>query len=303
MRRRLLPFSALRAFEAAARCGSFIKAADELGVTPSAVSRQIAELERMVGGPLFVRGVRRIELTPEALDLLTTLSAAFDATASAMELVRDRVRERTAKPYALRVRLLPTFAVRMVIPHLAQFEAEHPGMAVSLKVAERDTSDGNFGYDVTVGYSRQPPNGDLDILFQESAFPVGSPLYLAERGFPGGINFSEYSVGLRLLGTTEDWWDWKAWFQSCGTAWPHDPKLMLFENDDLAIQAAVAGTGLALVEPRFVTCELAEGRLVPSFREKRTVNLGFYVAQLTNGPKHDAALAFSNWLRRIMSFA
>jgi LysR family transcriptional regulator, glycine cleavage system transcriptional activator len=301
MRRRLLPLSALRAFEAAARHASFVRAADELGVTTSAISRQVAELERVVGGPLFVRGVRRVELTPEALELQASLSSAFDSLAPAIETAKDRIRSR--KPYAprLRVHLLPTLATRIVIPRLPEFEAECPDLSVAATVSERGAGGDRTRYDFAIGYSRAPPPGRLELLFQEEALPVCSPAYLAEASASDGALSMAELTGLRLLSATEDSWDWKLWFASCEVQWPRDPNLMLFETDDLAIQAALAGTGLALVESRFVVRELAEGRLVAPILHQGLVALGYYTAKIAKGPRSEGAQAFSRWLRNTLN--
>jgi LysR family glycine cleavage system transcriptional activator len=298
MRRSRLPLSALRAFEAAGRHESFQKAADELSVTTSAVSRQIAELERIVGGQLFTRTVRKVELTEEGARLLHALSEAFDGISGAIDEARSDIRVRSRAAHALKIHVLPTFATRIVIPYLPEFEAQYPDVPVTLKVAA-DGAAGSVGdYDVFVDYSPTPPHEDNEVLFQEDALPVCAPHYIGGVEAGQALAVDDLLKG-RLLSATDDSWDWKAWAAALKLRWPARPHLMQFETDDLSIQAALAGTGIALVERRFIIRELADHRLVPVGRNA-AVPLGFYYIKQMRGATDAGGGAFTDWLKGLI---
>ncbi|MBV8926747.1 MAG: LysR family transcriptional regulator, partial [Bradyrhizobium sp.] len=134
-RRRLLPsLNAIRAFEAAARLGSFKEAAAELGVTHGAISRHIQLLEQWLGPPaLFQRLTRRVELTPTGAALLAETRPALDRLSAAAE--RHRARDGKAAPALLRVNALATFTLRWLLPRLSQFRAKHPEIEVRLSTS------------------------------------------------------------------------------------------------------------------------------------------------------------------------
>jgi LysR family glycine cleavage system transcriptional activator len=296
MRRRLLPLSALRAFEAAGRHESFQKAADELGVTTSAVSRQVAELERILGGKLFIRTVRKVELTEEGRHLRHSLSGALDQMTDAFRTARGQLRQRPAAMQALSVHVLPTFATRILIPRLPAFEQAHPDLPVSLTVATGQGGSRRQNPDVVIDYSPTPPADPDAVLFREDALPVCAPHYIGGAEAAGILTPEDLLKG-RLLSATDDCWDWKMWSAFQRLRWPAKVRLMQFDTDDLAIQAALAGTGIALVERRFILNELAGERLVPVGRHA-SAPLGYYFLRTQGGPA--SAQAFAEWLRGIV---
>lgn len=298
MRRRLLPLSALRAFEVAGRHESFQKAADELGVTTSAISRQVAELERIVGGKLFTRNIRKVELTEEGSRLRWSLTSALEEMTDALHETRVRLQERSSPLPVLSVHVSPTFATRILISHLPQFESAHPDVSVNLTVAEEHAGYVRSDYDILVDYSPVLPADPSAVLFQEDALPVCAPEYIGGEEMGASLALEDLLKG-RLLSTTEDSWDWKLWAAFHKLQWPPSPRLMRFATDDLAIQAALAGTGIALVERRFITRELAEQRLVPVGR-KAAVPLGYYCIRGALHADGLASQAFEEWLRRLV---
>ncbi|MBM6593659.1 LysR substrate-binding domain-containing protein [Microvirga pudoricolor] len=298
MRRRLLPLSALRAFEAAGRHESFQKAAEELGVTTSAVSRQVAELERVLGGKLFSRSVRKVDLTEEGLQLQTSLSDVFDDMTIALRAARERLKQRPAAAQALTIHVLPTFATRILFPRLPAFEEAHPDLPVSLTVATGQGTSRRQNPDVVIDYSPVAPDDAGSILFQEDALPVCAPHYIGGADWGRTLTPDDLLKG-RLLSATDDCWDWKMWAAFQRLRWPAQVRLMQFETDDLTIQAALAGTGIALVERRFILNELDSQRLVPVGRQA-TAPLGYYFLRMPGGHATGPAKAFSDWLRSVV---
>ncbi|HEX2135041.1 MAG TPA: LysR family transcriptional regulator, partial [Microvirga sp.] len=215
MRRRLLPLTALRAFETAARLLSFNKAAEELGVTTSAVSRQVATLEELIGAPLFIRGVRHIALTDDGRELQKIVFRSLDDIDRGLEDLMARARERATQVTQLRVRLLTTLATRLVLPHLARLEAEHADLQVLLTVASNSEDRREAACDLSIGYSRVAPSEGEEILFPDEAVPVCAPHYLANLDVAAPPS-ADRLLALRLLGSTRDLWDWRIWARHAG---------------------------------------------------------------------------------------
>jgi LysR family glycine cleavage system transcriptional activator len=153
VRPRLPPLNAIKAFEAAARLGSFTCAAEELNVTHGAVSRQIRLLEDWLGALLFVRTSRNAVPTRAGKDLLVEAGTALDRLAGAVQHVQHGAQARGS----LRVSALPTFAMRWLIPRLPEFQRDHPGSEPRIVTASTPSEQFRMGADVVIsGPSRQP---------------------------------------------------------------------------------------------------------------------------------------------------
>src|SRR5579871_5628134 len=152
-RTRLPPLNALKSFEAAARLGSFTRAAGELGVTHGAVSRQVRLLEDWLDTPLFLRTGRNAVATRAGMELLAEIGPLFDRLAAATQHLRNR-----APPSGpLHLSVLPTFAMRWLIPRLPEFEREHPGLELRIVTASIPAEQFRMDVDVVIsGPSRQP---------------------------------------------------------------------------------------------------------------------------------------------------
>ena len=174
-RRRLPPLNALRAFEAAARHLNFSRAADELSVTPGAVSQQIQNLEDYIGGPLFKRTPRGLLLTDTAQTALPALRDAFDNLAEAAALLTAQVEGRR-----LTITAAPSFAAKWLVPRLGRFEAAYPQVDVWLS-ADMDLVDFGAGeVDVAIRYGAGPYPGLESVrLMRETVVPVMSPELMA----------------------------------------------------------------------------------------------------------------------------
>lgn len=266
MARRLPPLRSLRAFEAAARHLSFARAADELHVTPAAVSQQIKILEAHLGLALFKRGAQ-LSLTEPAAAALPLVSDSFDRLERAvarMQLGRD------CGP--LVVSAPPSFAARWLIQRMARFQASHPEidlrLSASLKLVNFDTED----VDVAIRYgSGHYPGLHSERLKAEAVVPVAHPR-LAER-----LKTVGDLLGVTLLHNDSIDWDitypsWPAWLNNAGVQPPADLKPRRFDDFNLVVQAALAGLGVALVWSTLVADELAAGRLVALFPAQPLTN-------------------------------
>lgn len=259
--RRLPPLSALRAFEAAARLRSFKRAAQELSVTPTAISHQIRALEEHVGVRLFERQTRRVALTAAAERLFPVLRDGFDAFADAVQALRA-----PAQRSALTLSATLSFTAKWLVPRMASFRAACPGLDLRLHASD-DPVDLHAGVaDAAIRYGRGPyPGLDAEPLIENRFAPVCSPrLALRQpRDLLGhALLHSEWSH------PTADTPTWRLWRERAGDAGLAGLDVeagLRFTDESHAIQAAIAGHGVALLSLALVADDLAAGALVQPF--------------------------------------
>ncbi len=247
--RKLPPLGGLRAFEAAARHGSFAAAAAELSVTPGAVSQQVKALEAALGVPLFERRPQSLTLTAAGRSYAAPLADAFDAIATATRRLAGPER-RTAVTVAL-----PTlFAVGWLLPRLDRFHAAHPGIELRLRSSHREAEPGTDGVDAAIRHGRAGWGDAACVyLFNDALLPVCSPGYAPARLPP--------LAGHTLLAAETAPDAWAEWCKDAGVADAPARRLHL-GDDGLVLQAAVNGLGVGLVDRRLAEEPLREGRLV-----------------------------------------
>jgi LysR family glycine cleavage system transcriptional activator len=254
---RLPPLAAVRAFEAAARLGSFTRAAEELGTTQAAVSYQIKLLEERVGTTLFLRLPRRVELTDTGKRLSVAVGQAFDVLRDAFAAVQEEAGG------VLTISALHSFASNWLAPRLGAFQLAQPEVAVRLIVNNGLTDFAREDVDVAIRSGKGPwPGLEMHPLFPVRFTPVCSPEFL-ER--VGGIADPADLLRLPLLSTEDTWWP--AWFALAGV---EAGDLGRRGSVQLSLQqiegkAAMAGQGVAMVTPDLWRDELRAGRLVQPF--------------------------------------
>lgn len=289
MARRLPPLRSLRAFEAAARHLSFARAADELHVTPAAISQQIKLLEGHLGLALFKRGPH-LALTEAAAAALPLVSDSFDL----MERAVDRLRQgRDHGP--LVVSSSPAFAARWLIPRMARFQHRHPDIDLRLSASIRLVDFATEDVDLAIRYgSGHYPGMHVERLKAEEVVPVACPP-LAER-----LKTAADLLSVPLLHNTAMDWDstfptWPAWLGNAGVAVPAGFSPRRFDDFTLVLQAVLAGLGAALVWRTLVAEEIAAGRLVPLFPAQPLTNAYHLVcpARHLDNPK---VAAFRAWV-------
>ena len=255
MFRRLPPLSALRAFEAAARHGSFKQAAEELAVTPTAISHQIRALEDYAGLTLFERRTRKVVLTDPGAQLYPVLRDGFDAFAAVMErLTRRRRRAQVAISATI------AFTARWLVPRVTAFRTLHPQIDLQLlasdDVVDLETAD----VDIAIRYGAGPyPGFDVVPLFADRFAPVSNPMLKVES--PADL-VRRPLIEFQWRRRHPENPTWARWFAEAGLAEPEEPPLLRFSDESHAIQAAVAGQGVALVSLALVKDELAAGHLI-----------------------------------------
>lgn len=261
--RRLPPLKSLQAFEAAARWLSFSKAADELSVTPAAVSQQIKQLESYVGIPLFRRMTRAVQLTEEAKTVLPLVTEGFDRLAEAVERL---AREEEAG--LLTVSSVPTFAIKWLVHHLTDFSNKYPDIDVRLDASLETREFDRDGIDVSIRLGMgEYPGLHVARIFGEEVSPVCSPKLL---GGARPLRILEDLKNHRLLHV--DWGkltrqspDWRMWAKAAGIEGIDVDRGPRFSFENMAIETAINAEGVALVSHSSVVEDLKAGRLVRPF--------------------------------------
>lgn len=243
-RRRLPPLVALRAFEATARHLSATSAADELAVTQSAISRQLGQLEAVLGLKLFDRLHRGLALTPAGHSLARTLGDCFDRIAATIAAL-------AGDPGRLELKAPPTIVIRWLMPRLKRFEAQHAG--IDLEVATQWNC-GDITRDMVdagIVYAEAPPPGlPYHLLFPELLVPVAAP----------GLN-DDLDEAV-LLHPNTDRLDWRRWADATGRDDLDLDRGHVFDTFDAAVRAAEGGHGIAMADINLIGDDLSLGRLV-----------------------------------------
>lgn len=253
MKRRLPPLNAVRAFEAAARLGRMTAAADELAVTPGAISRQVRQLELALGIRLFEGSKIKPQLTAAAQTLLPALSAALDQIEAAVRAVSDNDKK------TLDVACFSTFTVKWLIPRLYHFNELHPDIEIRLSAAERTADIDRERYDLVIAVddARNADHVGVLPLFPERLGPVLAPSLAASIT----MQKPEDIAGKPLLHTRTRPNAWQMWAESldCALLTPAGPE---FEHYYFTLEAAVAGLGICIAPWHLVIDDIRAGRLI-----------------------------------------
>jgi LysR family transcriptional regulator, regulator of gene expression of beta-lactamase len=282
MDRPQLPLNALRAFEASARHLSFTRAAEELCVTQAAVSHQVKGLEARLGVMLFRRLARALVLTDEGQALLPVLSDSFDRIGQAMLRFREgAVRE------ALSVGVVGTFAVRWLLPRLAQFREAHPLSDVRVRTHNNKVDLAAEGLDMAIRFGDGAWHGvQAAEILKAPLTALCTPQIAARLDSPQALA----SVTLLRSYRREEW---PVWFASVGVE-PPSLSGPVFDSLSLMVQAALQGDGVALAPPVMFGRELHARQLVQPF--PASVDVGSYwLTSLKSRTPSPAMMAFKDW--------
>ena len=284
---KLPSLASIRAFEAAARAGSFAQAAAELGTTAASVSYHVRQLEQQLGLPLFNRHAQRVELTQtgaviarEAMNAFAALRASF---VRAVEVDESR----------LALTMLPSFGTSWLTPRLGLFRAKHPGIALRIDVSgdAEDLNDGRFDAAIRNGHGRWPGMRSARLL--PSIFmPLCSPRL---KTAAAALANPRRALDVPLLGRP-DWWT--LWFRARGfNAGPSRDKFgTSLAHEYLDIAAAVAGQGIAIGSPLLFRAELDAGRLVPAHDFVATDDRAFWFIHPAARQHSRKLKLFGEWL-------
>lgn len=289
--RDLPPLSALRAFEAAARNLSFRVAAEELGLTQSAISHQVAALERHFGARLFDRAGRRIALSEPGRMLFPLIRDGFDRLTQGADLLR-----RARMTDDLRVQVYVTVAVRWLIPRLHRFQTANPNVVVRVNTSvldwEFDPGIADLGLICTPAPDR--PGLHYDLLFEALLFPVCTPA-VAQSGLGLRQPVDLVNHALVQVYTTAN--DWQLWLDAAGVPNLRGRAAPQFDSYLLAIEAALDGQGVALAPHFMVAEDLRIGRLVRPFPVEVRQPARWYLVCPAERRSERTIEAFRIWLR------
>lgn len=297
--RRLPPLGALRAFEAAARHLSFKEAADELGLTPTAISHQIRLLEEYCGEKLFRRRPRPLALSDAGAKLFPAIRDGFDVFASALSSLST---EAEAKP--LCVTTTSAFASRWLVPRLSLWRTAHPDIALSIVGVDRVVKLDAGEADLAIRYARSAPQSASHEIFRDRFYPVCTPNLLAEGPIIGGASdLAQYPL------IHFDWFandpiapNWKRWFEIASVSDPRARKgcqiALSFREELHAVEAVLAGQGIALCSDVVVADDLASGALVKAL-DLALPGYGYYPIYAPNHPRRATIDVFVQWISTV----
>jgi len=289
--RNLPPLARLRTFEAAARLQSFALAAQELHLTPSAISHQIRDLERHFGRALFERRHRQVQTTQEGRRLFESLGRLFDALEATCAEVQLPTHDEV-----LAVHCAPSLALKWLGPHLPSFVARHPAINIRLTTGADPVDLGVVrDIDVALSYGAARHKAGLDVvsLGDERIAPLVSPgLLVAKEPASRAIQ------RLTLIDSQLSPVGWAEWFELNGLALPQRPRPS-FDRAAMAISAAADGMGVALESTRLAAREIERGELVVLGERslQKIVRPVHFLSVRTTDRARAPVVAFVDWVR------
>ncbi|MCV2368422.1 LysR substrate-binding domain-containing protein [Roseateles oligotrophus] len=281
----------LHAFAAAARLGSFSKAAEELCVTQGAISRAIAHLEAQLGHTFFVRRARGIELTTRGRDYLGLIGPALQTLESAAIAQRS-----PDEPTRLRVSVPPTLAAKWLIPKLADWQALHPQISLSLAPSQHEEDFSNADIDAWLRPSGGGfPNGiDAEYIVGREIVAICHPKDLRGRN---ALTQPVDLLSRPLLCNTNYQHNWRIWLDAADLGEQEFKPSADFEQVSMLVQAVMAGLGVAVVQRCLIDDELNSGRIVIPFEDKVAFTVGYMLCTRRASHSNRALQQLGQWLK------
>ena len=296
MPRSLPPLNSLRTFEAAARLGSFTKAARELNVTPAAVSHQIRGLEEYLGVTLFRRTTRSLVLTDQATAAAESLREAFDRIGQSVESLRSN--GRSGKSGALSISVTPAFATRWLVSRLPHFQKKHPRINLRIAASPSPVDFDQDDVDVAVRIGLGGFAGVVAVnLFHEWLAPVASPAFLRQNVLRKPADITRVPMlhdnSMRRAGRPQAW---QEWFAVAGAPLAEARRGTQFDDGHLALQAAASGGGVALGRLVYAVDDLAAKRLRIAMQPVIKMDIAYYLLIPESRANLPAVVAFRTWI-------
>ena len=291
---RLTPLKSLQAFEAAGRHLSFTEAAQELNVTPGAISQQIRLLEEFLEIKLFKRMNRVIVLTDSGQLFLPLIREGFEQFSEAVSLLN-----RTRSDGPLTITSAASFVSKWLIPRLARFKALHPGIDVRIDTSDRLVDFMHEDIDVGIRFGNGVyPELDTVFLFAFDLIPVCSPELMSQGN---GLKKVSDLKNFTLLHSNYDeldtgWPDWAMWLKVVDAEDVDSTHGIYFNQSDVLFQAAMDGQGVALVASVMADPEIAAGNLVQPFTARLPVKFNYHLVTSPHKARIAKVAAFREWL-------
>lgn len=290
-KRRLPPLNPVRSFEAAARNGSFTKAAEELHVTTVAISRQVAVLEGYFGAPLFERLHQTLKLTQAGRDFLPDATAALDL------LDKGSRKLRTPQAEPLLICAYPSVAVYWLIPRLPRFHEAHPDIEITVTTGQKPREFNYDEIDVGLQYLSDAREGLItQLLLPDIIQPACSPKLLenSPHPLPPESNLAHHT----LIHSHYRQLDWEEWLKTAGLEELKPAQKVTYKGSTLAYQAAVEGIGIVIVQRLLVEDEFKRGNLVAPFSIAAKRSAGICMVSKNESLDDPRIAAFRNWLEK-----
>ncbi len=295
MKRQLPPLNALRAFESAARHLSITLAAEELHVTPAAISHQIRLFESHIGLPVFARNGRGLVLTDAGMAGLKHLQQGFLSFSAAMDAI-----DSLGETGLLTISVAPSFAAKWLLPCLHLFQERHPDIDVHVSASMQLVDFSRDGVDLAIRYGAGNYNElSYEKLLPEAVFPVCSPAYLLANG---PLHQASDLGGRTLLHDDSPDNDpscpnWEMWLRASGAPFVDASRGPRFNQASLVLEAAILGRGIALAKSTLAAADIASRRLVAPFAATHPIDFAYYI--VAPKPKFNLPKVsqFRDWLR------
>jgi LysR family glycine cleavage system transcriptional activator len=278
---------ALLALSLVAESDNFTEAAEKLHLTQSAVSRKIQQLESHYGVPLFARNSRSVQLTEHGEAVLEVARKILRE----LQMLDERISPRD-RPF--RIRIFVSLAVRWLLPRLTRFYAQHPDLSLSIETVATELVDPSGNCDAYILYLPEPPDDPAFItLFDEVLVPVCAPVAVNDKPLPTSLEeLAQYTL---IHGSTGQH-EWATWLKAHGGSAARNYKHITFNLDELAMNAAARGLGVAMTDLTLAQESINRGDLVIPFGTPLKTK-GVYVLWLqTAGALHPARQRILRWL-------
>lgn len=282
-------FSSLLAFDAAARHGTFTRAASELNVSQPAVSRRVAALEADIGVALFDRSSKPMQLTAEGVTLFDVLRSGLSRLETTVEDLRESARHRK-----FTIAAAPGFLSYWLLPRLSALNAAFPELDLSLMTGDYGASPTSC--DVQIRFGGGNWEGVISEKFLgEEVFPICSPVYLDGRDPHLTDQTIQSSRLLHLSDSFERWYDWRSWMATAGIFPDKPPTTIDFDSYATVINAVFAGQGIALCWSGLLEPYLQSGALIRVSDHCLTSHRGYFATYDQRLPKNSTAARVAQW--------
>ncbi len=287
-----LPLNGLRAFEATARRLSFTKAAEDLFVTQSAVSRQVQRLEELLGVKLVERRARDLVLTPEGQRLYAACVDSFDALSRSLrEIVEKDSREK------LRLFMSISFAEAFAPQIVGGFRARFPQIELEIDSDAAGLDFGAADYDLAILYARpEVTEHVMDLLFEEQLTPLVAPERAAATAGADAATFIDAHPLAHTKTEAGPYFAWEHWARRMGASAERTRRGLVFNTAALGVRWALEGGGAVATDPRLFRREIESGRLVQPFQERCPTGFGYYLVSRQDDLTTQPVRRFRGWV-------